>query len=129
MEAEIEAWLRAFAGAVRDRDYATGGSLFASDVIAFGTVAERAVGIETLAARQWRVVWETTRDFDFDYGSVRCEVVGDRAWATSLWTSTADKGPDAGAQRSGRASLVLARDGARWRAVHSHFSLTPRDPG
>lgn len=128
MESGIEAWLRAFAGAVRARDYAAGRSLFASEVIAFGTVVERAVGIDTLAARQWKVVWETTRDFDFDYASVCSEVVGDRAWVTPLWTSTATAGANAGARRSGRASLVLAREGAGWRALHSHFSLTPRDP-
>jgi len=121
--AEVQAWLRAFAGAVRARDYATGARLFADDAVAFGTVAERAAGVEDLAARQWRVVWERTRDFDFDWSSLRCDVAGERAFVTSLWSSYAADG----ARRTGRVSLVLGRETSGWRALHSHFSLTPRD--
>lgn len=122
MQTEIEAWLRAFARAVRERDYAAGASLFAPEVVAFGTVAERVEGVGELAARQWRVVWETTHGFDFDYGSLRCEVCGDRAWIASSWSSLADAG---NRRRAGRASLVLKRSEDRWRAIHSHFSLAP----
>lgn len=124
MQIEIERWLRAFARAVRERDYAAGAALFAPEVIAFGTVAERADGADALAARQWRVVWETTRGFDFDYATLRCEVCGDRAWVASSWSSVADAGDR---RRVGRASLVLKREGDRWRAIHSHFSLAPAD--
>lgn len=121
MSAEVEAWLRAFAAAVRARDYASGARLFAPDVIAFGTVAERAAGVDDLAARQWRNVWERTRDFDFDWPSLCCNVAGDRAFVTSLWSSYATDG----ALRTGRVSLVLGREAGGWRALHSHFSLTP----
>jgi ketosteroid isomerase-like protein len=122
MESEIEEWLRAFAQAVRERDYATGRSLFAPDVVAFGTVAERAEGIDALVARQWRVVWETTRGFEFDAGSLRGERHGDRAWIAATWSSVAET---EGRRRTGRATLVLARDDRGWRALHTHFSLTP----
>ncbi|MCU0670276.1 MAG: nuclear transport factor 2 family protein [Myxococcota bacterium] len=126
MESEIEEWLRAFAKAVRERDYASGRSLFAPDVLAFGTVAERAEGIDALVARQWRVVWETTRGFEFDYGSLRGERHGDRAWIAAAWSSMAATGAHAeGRRRTGRATLVLARDDRGWRALHTHFSLTP----
>lgn len=125
MKLEIEGWLRAFARAVRGRDYAAGTALFLPEVVAFGTVAERADGIGALVARQWRVVWETTRDFEFDYPSLRCEVFGDRAWVAAQWSSSAADGGAHGARRRGRASLVLARSERRWRAIHSHFSITP----
>lgn len=131
MESEIEGWLRAFARAVRERDYAAGSALFAPEIVAFGTVADRADGIDTLAARQWRVVWETTSGFEFDYASLRCERHGDRAWAGSAWSSIATGGLTPGRRRAGRASIVLARDDRGdasrpcWRAIHSHFSLTP----
>ena len=131
MESEIEGWLRAFAQAVRDQDYAAGSALFAPEIVAFGTVADRADGIDALVARQWRVVWETTSGFEFDYASLRCERHGDRAWAASAWSSVATRGLTPGRRRTGRASLVLAREDrgvaprSCWRAIHSHFSLTP----
>jgi uncharacterized protein (TIGR02246 family) len=125
MESEIESWLRAFARAVRERDHAAGVALFRPDVVAFGTVAERADGIDALVAKQWRVVWETTCDFEFDYASLRCEVFGDRAWVASQWSSNAVAGDVRAGRREGRASLVLARSDGRWRAIHSHFSLAP----
>jgi len=121
MRAEIETWLRAFAAAVRARDYAAGAALFAEDVVAFGSVAARADGLDALRERQWRVVWEDTRGFDFDYATLCCEALGERAWAAATWSSASE----ADERRAGRATLVFARDGAGWRAVHSHFSLVP----
>jgi len=125
MESEVERWLRAFAKAVRERDYTAGRSLFAPDVVAFGTVADRAEGIDALVARQWRVVWETTRGFEFDAGSLRGERHGDRAWIAAAWSSVATGAHADRRRRTGRATLVLARDERGWRALHTHFSLEP----
>jgi ketosteroid isomerase-like protein len=123
MRAKIEAWLRAFAASVRARDYAAGAALFARDVVGFGSAAARVEGLDALVEHQWRVVWETTRDFDFDYASISCGASDDLAWAAATWSS-ADAAAT-GACRAGRATLVFARDGSVWRAVHSHFSLVP----
>ncbi|HEX2656924.1 MAG TPA: nuclear transport factor 2 family protein [Polyangia bacterium] len=129
---EVEGWLRAFAGAVRAQDYQTAArELVEPDVIAFGTVAPRVVGVDVLAREQWRVIWRATADFDFDYASARAEVAGDRAWVAILWSSRGTDGVLA-PRRAGRATFVLARgaDGvsARWRAVHTHFSMMPEGP-
>lgn len=125
MDFEVERWLRAFSRAVRERDYAAGMTLFRADVVAFGTVAERAEGSEVLQARQWRVVWETTRGFEFDYDSLRCERRGDRAWVAAQWSSVGTDRDGCDLHRAGRASLVLAGGESGWQALHSHFSLAP----
>jgi ketosteroid isomerase-like protein len=131
MRSEIELWLRAFAAAVRGRDYAAGSKLFEPDMVGFGTVAARVEGLDHLIARQWRIIWEKTRDFDFDYASVRVDGdgAGHWAWVAALWTSTLEEpSSTSSTHRAGRVTLVLRRSGPRWRAVHSHFSLAPEAP-
>lgn len=127
MTSPIRTWLRRFAAAVRSRDYAAGARLFAPDVVGFGTVAADVRDIDALVARQWRVIWAASQDFDFDHSSSHVHVAGDHAWAAALWSSSGQPGGKLARRRSGRATIVFRRINGRWRAVHSHFSLTPRN--
>jgi ketosteroid isomerase-like protein len=127
-ERDVRDWLRAFAAAVRSRDYAAGRALFAPDVRGFGSVAVLADGLEALEAEQWRRVWDATEGFDFHAGSVAIRVSGDLALATALWSSTGIDPDRKPYPRAGRATLVLARGASGWRAVHSHFSFEPEAP-
>jgi ketosteroid isomerase-like protein len=125
---EIVRWLEAFAAAVRSADYARGGALFEAHALGFGTVAERAQGLDDLVRRQWRHVWDATEGFRFHLDEARIEVSGDLAWVASGWSSTGFDGQGTPFQRIGRATLVLRRGAHGWRAAHSHFSLRPGEP-
>lgn len=121
----IERWLEEFAAAVRAADYARGAGLFDPAALGFGTVAERADGLERLVREQWRRTWGVTRGFRFDLGDARIEIAGEVAWVAATWSSTGFDAAGKPFPRAGRATLVLRQDAARWRAVHSHFSLLP----
>jgi ketosteroid isomerase-like protein len=127
---DIHAWLESFASAVRASNLAAGKQLFAPSVHAFGTVLAEADGIEALGAGQWSVVWPCTRDFRFDPGTLRCSLSrqGDLAAVAGRWSS--QRRSDGGL-REGRFTLVLSRgdSAGAWKAIHSHFSITPTDHG
>lgn len=126
MTDEIARWLDEFAAAVRGVDYATGRRLYAPDVVGFGSVADRADGLDDLVARQWRRVWGVTRGFRFvDAGRV-CRVVGDTAWVAADWWSQGGNPADGWYDRTGRVTIVLERRAGRWLAVHTHYSLAPK---
>jgi len=121
----LKNWLRKFSGAVRRRDFATGEILFADGVISFGTVCFRTENLGELSTRQWRKVWPRTKDFEFDYKSARAIVAADLAAVLANWRSTGfdrDKIPFG---RRGRATIVLRKCAAGWKATHTHFSLKP----
>lgn len=125
MEAtEIGRWMEAFAAAVRAADYARGVALFHPDALGFGTVVERADGVERLRREQWQKVWEVTRGFRFDPGA-RIRVLGGCAWVAATWSSTGVRQSGESFPRVGRATLVLERAPSGWLAVHTHFSLRP----
>ena len=123
---EVRDWLQRFEAAVRDRDFETGRTLFASDAVAFGTRAEMVRGLDGIMAEQWRHVWPHIRDFRLGEAVVR--TAGDVAWVALPWQTTRPHHEGAGAARRGRGTFVLERSGDGWRAVHSHFSLVPEDP-
>lgn len=118
-------WLEDFADAVRARDYARGRAMFAPEAIGFGTIAERAVGLERLVSDQWRPVWGVTRGFAFDLGALQSGGEGSVYWAAAPWSSIGRTPEGVEIERRGRATLVLARRGERLLAVHSHFSFVP----
>lgn len=120
---EIERWMEAFAAAVRAVDYARGAALFHPAALGFGTVVERADGVERLVREQWRKVWGVTQGFRFDPGA-RIRVAGGTAWVAATWSSTGFRSGEPFA-RVGRATLVLERTASGWLAVHTHFSLRP----
>jgi ketosteroid isomerase-like protein len=121
---DVARWLEEFAAAVRAADYARGAALFDAGALGFGTVAERAAGLEALVRDQWRHVWDATEGFRFDPGA-RIEVEGGLAWVAATWSSTGFTASGAPFPRAGRATIVLRRGATGWRAVHTHFSLHP----
>jgi ketosteroid isomerase-like protein len=121
----LSTWLGAFAAAVRAKDFAAGRALFDPGVIAFGTVCPRADGLDQLVEDQWSVIWNGTSGFDFDYATAECFVAGAQASIVATWTSTGFTPDRRPFQRRGRATLVLHASNGLWKAVHSHFSLTP----
>jgi ketosteroid isomerase-like protein len=130
--AELGAWFRALERCVNQVDYETAArDLFAPEVIGFGTKARVVVGLDGLRAEQWQHVWPNIRDFRFDLDGLRAGgAPGDGpvelAWAVTAWSST---GFDEGGrpfERPGRATVLFRRQGERWLALHTHFSLAPR---
>jgi ketosteroid isomerase-like protein len=125
LPADVAAWLGAFARAVRERDFAAGRSLFDPHAVAFGTLCPRAGDLDVLVEKQWRPIWNATEGFDFDYATALAALDGAQAVVATTWASRDAGSRGARAQRRGRATLVLRRDAAGWRAVHSHFSMEP----
>jgi ketosteroid isomerase-like protein len=118
-------WLAEFADAVRMRDYARGRGMFAPEAIGFGTIAERAVGLDWLVNDQWRPVWTATRGFAFDLATLAQGGEEPIYWAAAQWSSFGRDGAGFEVERRGRATIVLARRDRRLLAVHTHFSFVP----
>jgi ketosteroid isomerase-like protein len=119
-----EAWLRAFEGVVRARDFAAGRTMFADDAVAFGTWARAVAGVDNIAREQWEQVWPRIRGFRFE-PDVRIRTAGDSAWIAGEWLTEVTGSDGRPLTRPGRGTFVLERRGGRWLAVHSHFSLLP----
>ncbi|MGN6642487.1 MAG: YybH family protein [Verrucomicrobiota bacterium] len=94
-------------------------------MVSFGTVCFRADTLEELEAIQWRFVWPNTRDFEFDYSDAVSVTESDQAVIAAGWSSTGFRADGSPFPRRGRATLVLRRELSGWRAVHTHFSLSP----
>lgn len=123
--AAIRRWLEEFSAAVRAVDYERGMTMFAPEVVGFGTYASMLVGLDTLVAGQWRNIWGVTREFRFRLDDLHCGVAGDLAWVAVPWDSRGQRASGDWYDRPGRATLVLARREGRWLAIHSHLSLYP----
>lgn len=124
----LRQWFREWEITVRNVDFASARRLFEPGVISFGTHAEIVSGIDALEAQQWRAIWPRIADFRFRVDSLQGEISGDRAWAAVPWTSTGFDEAGAVFDRPGRATVILHRDGERWRGVHTHFSVAPGTP-
>src|SRR5690348_6209545 len=88
---------------VRDVDFARGRTLFAEDVVAFGTFAAVVTGRDRLEREQWRNVWPNIRDFTFRLDELRCLGTEQAVCVVVPWDS---QGRDAGGRafsRPGRA--------------------------
>lgn len=119
----INSWLTDFSACVRARDLEAGKALFAPDAAGFGTVAGTYQDRDQLVATQWLDVWPRTEEFTFTEAEHRW-ADGDLCAVAASWRSVGIE--DGGRRvRTGRATLVLRRDGDRLVAVHSHFSMTP----
>jgi ketosteroid isomerase-like protein len=119
-----QAWLREFAKAVRDRDYAGARGMCRDNVTGFGTVSARYEGIDELERGQWRPVWDRTEGFEFDFDAATI-------WADEMlvvaaeWSSVGIDVDGSRRPRRGRATIVLAGPDDELRAVHTHFSMSP----
>src|SRR5262245_50293606 len=103
----VEAWLRDFSAAVRNKDFASGKRLFNDGGVSFGTVCFWANGLEELVSHQWQVVWPRTADFDFEYHTARASLESEQAVVASGWTSKGFNANKVPYFRRGRATLVL----------------------
>jgi ketosteroid isomerase-like protein len=124
-------WLRAWQGNINSGDLAAGRTLFADDVVAFGSLAGMMVGKDDLIARQWSRMWPRLRDFAFDFD--RLTLLGEPGDTTltivAPWQSLGTKGGGTGwYERRGRATLVLKHTPGGYRCIHSHFSMEPGIP-
>jgi ketosteroid isomerase-like protein len=124
--AAIRQWLEDFAAAVRAVDYERGKTMFAPEVVGFGTYASMLEGLENLVAGQWRNIWGVTRGFTFRLDQLHCGVDGDLAWVAVPWDSQGRTAAGDWYDRPGRATLILQRRDGTWRCIHSHLSLYPR---
>jgi ketosteroid isomerase-like protein len=122
---DVQDWMTRFARCVRERDYVGGEALFSPAVDAFGTVADRARGLDSLVERQWREVWDATEGFDFDYATAQAWTGANLTCVAARWSSRGLAGTIMPADRTGRATLLLTRDARGWQAVHTHFSIDP----
>ena len=59
-------------------------SIFAPDVLGFGTHGAILEGLDELASGQWQHVWPNIQGFTFDVDRLHCGVDGDLAWAICL---------------------------------------------
>src|SRR5919199_2878833 len=118
-------WLGEMQACVHSVDYARARPLFAPDVVAFGTFAEIVSGRDRLEREQWRNVWPTIREFTFRLDELHCIGTDQGLCVIVPWDSVGQRDQGQTFNRPGRATLVLVRDGGRWVAKHSHFSLAP----
>jgi ketosteroid isomerase-like protein len=119
----LENWLKRFAQAVRERDYIAGRKLFDESVVSFGTVCYHADKLDELVAKQWRIAWPNTKDFDFDYASAGVLLEAEQAVVITHWHATGSRRDGTARRRRGRATIVLQNDASGWKAVHTHYSL------
>lgn len=118
-------WLKDFAAAVRERDLDRGRAMFSRDAFGFGTVAERAEGLDTLVNTQWRRVWLATHGFDFDYKTIKYGGEEPIYWVAAQWSSFGRDDAGIEVERRGRSTFALQRINDKLLAVHSHFSFVP----
>ncbi|MGH7179288.1 MAG: nuclear transport factor 2 family protein [Tepidisphaeraceae bacterium] len=118
----VNEWLDEFAANVRARDYGRARKQFIEGVFAFGSLATVMIGLDSLEMRQWRPIWERTRDFTFQH--IRIETNAFNSIVMARWSSWC---VDTEAIHAGRATIVLRRENDRWIATHTHFSLNPGD--
>ena len=74
-------------------DFDSAKSIFAADVVSFGTKAQIVAGIELLRRNQWEGIWPKIDDFRIDVDAVRGGGNETPAWGVTTWTSTARAAP------------------------------------
>ena len=127
MEDALRTWFTALASCVAAVDYDTARrTLFAPEIVAFGTRAHMVEGLADVQEHQWSQVWPNVRDFRFDLTSLRYGQAGTMIWAAVLWDSTGRNAAGQPFDRPGRATVIFREEGRRLLAVHTHFSLAPR---
>ena len=130
--ASISAWLATWGECIAALEFARARTLFAPDVVGFGTYSDLLVGLDDLEARQWRVVWPAITDFRFDLGGIWTDVSGDRksGFLAAAWTSTGRDEEGRPFARPGRCTVTLRRkeSSAPWLGTHTHFSLNRGTP-
>lgn len=127
-ETEIRAWFEELQTCVQAVDYDRAERIFAPDVMGFGTYKDIAQGREALRREQWSNIWPTIKHFRFRLELLHWSSQGTLAWAACPWDSTGFNADGSPFARPGRVTAVFEHRENTWLAVHTHFSLYPRQP-
>lgn len=126
----VRLWLHDFSVCVQSRDYQAAEKMFSSDASGFGTWTKKMTSLKELRMEQWEKVWPATKDFTFELDDISVlfssEEVVSQCVVTASWNST---GMLDGREfpRSGCATIVLENQkNQHWRAIHTHFSQSPK---
>jgi ketosteroid isomerase-like protein len=122
-------WFRTWEAAINARDYAAARTLFDPEVVGFGTTVEVAHGLDELEHQQWRKTWPRIEDFRFDFEEMKVLIHdnGELATVLTTWSSLGIRDDSSRFERPGRMTVVLEKRSGTdsWKAIHTHFSLTP----
>jgi ketosteroid isomerase-like protein len=125
--ARVKAWFERLSSHVRAVDYEGARTIFADDMIAFGTFENFITGRDRVEAAQWRSVWGVTSGFRFRMDDVRAIVSADRLTSIGMavFDSTGYHRDGSPYERPGRTTVALSRKaiGGDWVADHTHMSL------
>ena len=127
-EAALRGWFEELQACVQAVDYDRAEHIFAPDVMGFGTYKDIAEGREVLRREQWSNIWPTIKDFRFRPELMHWSSQGTLAWAACPWDSTGFKPDGTPFARPGRVTVTFECREGTWLAVHTHFSLYPRQP-
>ena len=115
-------WLVEFVEAVRAGDTEAGRRMFADDVVGYGTLTARMLGLDDLVDQQWRPTWKRVGTWRVTEVDVVEQVEG-LAVLAFCWERVNN---DDHAVVRGRATVSLQQRAAGdWRCIHSHFSADP----
>ena len=128
----IRDWFESWRQLIVDVDYDKARTMFAPDVVGFGTYMRLVRGIDELENEQWRSIWGRITEFRFDLDSMVTGTSDDKltGWGLSLWTSTGYTENGTPFERPGRSTVLLTRSDVDqpWQAIHTHLSLVPGTP-
>ncbi len=119
-----EAWLDQFVEAIRGNTLASGRLLFHDEVVGYGVITERMLGLESLVTQQWTPTWKRVATWEVTTVDLRVEH-DDIAVIAFCWERTNN---DDRHVVAGRATVVLQWFDGRWLCTHSHLSATPSPP-
>ena len=122
--ADILNWLTTFEKFVREKNFEDAKLLYKDSSTLFGTRVEYSRDIEHYKKFQWSNIWNTSENFAISQ-VVQIESGDTLSFAAVLWTNTTSL-DDVKVQRSGRATFVYEIQDGIARAIHSHFSESPK---
>jgi ketosteroid isomerase-like protein len=125
--AQVRRWFQRLQLHVRSVDYVGARSLFAENMITFGTFRAFTVGRDATEKEQWRNVWSRIDGFRWLLDDLRIIISGDRLTAVGMAVFESVGYTEDGMpyERPGRATAVLGRSALAgdWVAQHMHVSL------
>ena len=122
--AAILVWLRKFEKFVRERNFEDAKLLYQGSPTLFGTRVEHSTDIEYYYKFQWSKIWNQSENFSITQ-VVQIESGIPFSLAAVLWTNTTFI-DELKVERSGRATFVYEIEDGVPKAIHSHFSESPK---
>ena len=123
----VRRWFQHLQLHVQAVDFVGARSLFAEEIVTFGTVRAFTVGREATEREQWRNVWSRIDGFRWQLDDLRVLISADRRTAVgmALFDSIGYAEDGTPYDRPGRCTVVLGRGaiGQAWVAQHIHASL------